>query len=367
MAKLKILILFGGENSEYDVSLKSAYSIISNIDTKKYYISLVGITKKGRWLYYPGDISGIKDNTWFKNNDCVPAFISPDKITKGIVKVLEDNTCIVEKIDVIFPVLHGKNAEDGTIQGLLQLSGIPFVGCGTLSSAICMDKVITNTILDYNQINHTKWTHLENGKTKNVDEKISLINENFKYPLFVKPANAGSSVGVSRVTDCNQLKNAIQLAFIHDKKVLIEEGINGREVEVAVMGNCNPICSSVGEVVVQNGFYDYESKYINSSSEVVIPANIDNETVCKIKDMALNTYNVLECKGLTRVDFFIEKDTNKLYINEVNTMPGFTDISMYPKLFIDIDMSYKTVINNLINLAIETSYNLVLKDEPNGV
>jgi len=357
MAKIKVAILFGGKSSEYPISLRSASSVIRNIDRSKYDLTLIGITKNGRWLYYPGDVAYIEDDTWFKDKDCVPAFICPDSITRGVVKVLSDSSHIVEKIDVVFPVMHGKNAEDGSIQGLLQLSGIPYVGCSLVSSAVCMDKAFTNTVLDYNGINHTKWTSITNGKDE-LNECILNIDKTFKYPVFIKPSNAGSSVGISRANNLNELKNAVKLAFIHDKKILVEEEVLGRELEVAVIGNNNPIASNIGEIVTANGFYDFDSKYVNNSSDVVVPCNIDEETTIKLRNLALKTYSVLNCAGLSRIDFFLENITNKIYVNEVNTIPGFTNISMYPKLLMQYGMNYSTIIDNLIGLAIETSFKI---------
>lgn len=357
MAKIKVAILFGGNSSEYEISLRSASSVVKNIDRTKYDLTLIGITKNGRWLYFPGDVSLIENDTWFMDKDCVSAFISPDSVTKGIVKILDNGVHIIEKIDVVFPILHGKNGEDGSVQGLLELSGIPFVGSSILASSVCMDKSITNTLLDYNNIKHTKWDVLTNG-ADDLESFVQKIDSTFRYPVFVKPCNAGSSVGVSKARNIDELKKSIKLSFIHDKKVLVEEEIVGREIEVAVIGNNKAIASNVGEIVTDNGFYDFNSKYINNTSEVIVPCDIPVEISEKIKKIALKTYSVLCCKGLSRVDFFLEKNTNEIYVNEVNTLPGFTSISMYPKLLIELGMSYENIIDNLIHLAIETSFKI---------
>lgn len=357
MAKIKVAILFGGQSSEYAISLRSSSSVIKNIDKTKYDLTLIGITKNGRWLYYPGDVSSIENDTWFMDKDCVPALISPDGVTKGIIKILENGVHIIEKIDVVFPILHGKNGEDGSIQGLLELSGIPYVGSCISASCVCMDKTLTNTLLDYNNIKHTKWSFLKNG-VNNLEDFVKNIDSRFKYPIFVKPSNAGSSVGVNKAENIDQLKTYIKTAFLHDKKVLVEEMVVGRELEVAVIGNNNPIASNVGEIVMDSGFYDFNSKYVNNNTKIIVPCELDDKKREEIRSLALKTYTVLGCKGLARVDFFLKNDTDEVVVNEVNTLPGFTSISMYPTLLIEYGMTYSTIIDNLIGLAIETSFKI---------
>lgn len=354
MAKLKVAILFGGANTEHEVSLKSATNIIHNIDTDEFETVLIGITKKGRWLYYPGDVSLIATGEWQNHPDCVTAFLSPDTTTRGIVKVLDDGTFIKEKIDVVFPVLHGKNGEDGTVQGLLELSQIPYVGCQVLASAACMDKVVTNIMFDAHGIRHTKWEYLTADDMQNIEEKAKEVEQNLKYPLYVKPANSGSSVGVTMAVNLEELIVGIKTAFAHDKRVLVEQGIKGREVEVAVMGNNQLQAPLVGEVLsAVEGFYDYESKYVNPASQTVIPADLPEEVTEELLETAKKAFKALDCTGLSRIDFFVEDDTNLVYLNEINTLPGFTQISMFPQLFQEAGMSYTEIITNLIGLALD--------------
>ena len=365
MKKKVIAILFGGASSEHEVSRRSATSIIENIAKEKYEIVLIGITKKGEWFQYVGDISKISDGEW--ENDTKnkkKAFISPDTSTGGII-VIENDTFSTIKIDAVIPVLHGKNGEDGTIQGLFQLSGtiqgllqlakIPFVGCNLLSSATCMDKIDTNIILTYSRIKKAKFAFITENDFKNDKEKcVNYIEKTLtNYPLFVKPSNAGSSVGISKVFSRDELIKAINTALCEDSRVLIEENISAQEVECAILGNENPIASIVGEIAPANDFYDYEAKYINDNSKLYIPARISDEISEKIREIAKKTYKVMGCRGLCRIDFFVEKDTNEIYLNELNTFPGFTSISMYPKLFENTGIPYSELIDRLINLAFE--------------
>lgn len=354
MAKLKVAIIFGGANTEHEVSLKSATNIISNIDKDQFDPVLIGITQKGRWLYFPGDVSLIQTGEWQNHPDCVTAFLSPDTTTRGIVKILDDGTFVSEKIDVVFPVLHGKNGEDGTIQGLLELNQIPYVGCEVLASAACMDKVVANIMFDAHDIRHTKWTYLTQDDMENLEGKAKEIEGKLSYPMYVKPANSGSSVGVSPANNLEELLKGIKTAFAHDKRVVIEQGIKGREVEVAVMGNSVLQAPLVGEIFsAVEGFYDYESKYTNPASETVIPADLPQDITNELLETAKKAFKALDCTGLSRVDFFVEDETNLVYLNEINTLPGFTQISMYPQLFQEAGMSYSEIITNLIGLALD--------------
>lgn len=355
MKKKIIAVLFGGASSEHEVSRRSATSIIENIDKEKYEIVSIGITKSGEWFQYTGDISKIFDGEW--ENDAKnkkKAFFSPDTSIGGLV-VTENDAFSIIKIDAVIPVLHGKNGEDGTIQGLLQLAKIPFVGCNLLSSATCMDKIDTNIILTYAGIKKAKFAFITENDFK-IDEKkcINHIEKTLpNYPLFVKPSNAGSSVGISKVTSRDGLIKAINTALCEDSRVLIEENILGQEVECAVLGNENPIASIVGEIAPANEFYDYEAKYINDNSKLYIPAHISDKTSDKIREIAIKAYKTMGCSGLCRVDFFVEKNNNEIYLNELNTFPGFTSISMYPKLFENTGIPYPKLIDSLINLAFE--------------
>lgn len=351
MSKLRVGVIFGGVSSEYEVSLKSAASVIRNIRSDKYEVVCIGITKKGRWLYFPGDIDLIENGQWDKHKDCVSAVISPDKTHKGLIKLADGDVSIL-KIDVFFPVMHGKNGEDGSIQGLLEMSGVPYVGCDILSSAACLDKETTHIILESYGIKTAKWRTLKTADLRNLDSVCIDVEKELSYPMFVKPAKTGSSVGVNKADNINELKNAIKIAFSHDDKVIVETGIKGKEVECAVMGNDAPIASSLGEVVAENSFYDYDSKYVNDSAKLLIPATVSEKDTERVKEIAIKAYKALGCSGLTRVDFFV-CDNGDIYLNEPNTLPGFTSISMFPKLFMHDGMEYTEIIDKLIDLAIE--------------
>ena len=349
----KALILFGGVSSEHDISLISAKSVIENTPKDKYDIITVGITKDGRWYLYTGDVENLPEDKWLCDESrLTPAVLSPDRADHGIIVLGEKAKKI--KVDVVFPVLHGKNGEDGAVQGLLQLAGIPFVGCDMISSACCMDKVITNTLLDEAGIAQAKWLGLKEHEYKeNGEEFIKKAEEYLGYPIFVKPANAGSSVGVSKATDKESLKRAIDKAFKEDTKLVLEEGITGKEIECAVLGNEEPIASLVGEIESCNDFYDYDAKYINAASKLYIPARIEQKISDEIRETAVRAYKALGCSGLARVDFFVREGDNKVLLNEPNTIPGFTSISMYPKMFQKSGVEYPELIDRLFMLACE--------------
>ncbi len=353
MAKIKVCVLFGGVSNEHEVSLMSAKSVVDNIPTDKYDVVKVGITKKGRWLFFPGVSDEILNNSWHEHPDCVPCFISPDAATKGLVKMV-DKDMIIEKIDVILPVLHGKNGEDGTIQGLLELSGIPYCGCEVLASSVCMDKVFANKVLDWHNIKRSKWDFMNDFEKENLEEIEKRLRKNLGYPIFVKPSKSGSSVGVSKVLNKEELSKAVNIALAHDDKVIFEEFIKGHEVECSVFGNRPELyVSEVGEIGASSDFYDYEDKYILGTSKNYIPAHIDENIREEIRKIAKEAFTALDCKGLARVDFFVDENNNIL-LNEVNTMPGFTNISMYPKMMMHNDnMSYPQLVDGIIQLALK--------------
>ncbi len=351
MSKIRVAVIFGGVSNEHDISLISATNVITNLPADKYEIIPVGITKKGRWLYYPGDIRNISLGTWDSNPDCAPAVILPDPMYKGIIK-MEEGGYSTTKIDVVFPVLHGKNGEDGTIQGLLEMSGIPYVGCGCLASAVCMDKAFAHTVLESNGIKMAKWRQIKQCELNKLDEICTDIADELDYPLFVKPANSGSSVGVNKASNFEELKNAIKIAFSHDTKVIIEEEIVGRELECAVFGTDTPFASHVGEIVSCNEFYDYEAKYILGTSGLQIPADISDTVSREIRETAVKAFRAVDCSGLSRIDFFLKED-GTVILNEINTLPGFTSISMYPKLMEDMGISQPELLDKLIMLALE--------------
>jgi len=278
--------------------------------------------------------------------------ISPDRTTKGLIK-MDGKDISIEKIDVVLPVMHGKNGEDGTLQGLLELSGIPYCGCGVLASALCMDKVHANMAFDRRGIPHCKWDYMMDWEIDRFEEIAEKMEKQLGYPMFVKPANSGSSVGVSRAEDRAQLKDAVNSALAHDNKVIFEEFIAGQEVECAVFGNCpDLIASEVGEIGASATFYDYDDKYKNGTSKTYIPANLSAETRREIQSLAKKAYTVMDCKGLSRVDFFVTRD-GRILLNEINTLPGFTHISMYPQLMQHTGMSYAQLVDGIIRLGLE--------------
>ena len=352
MEKINLAVIFGGVSSEHEVSRMSVTSVLTHLSKEKYEIYMLGITKAGKWLLYSGGIENILDGSWEQDARNVPAVLSPDAETHGMI-VLRDGSAETVRLDAVFPVLHGKNGEDGTIQGLMQLSGIPFVGCDTLSSAVCMDKAVSHTLLSAANIEqaHYLWFYTSRYEQA-ADVILNKIEARLDFPVFVKPANAGSSVGVSRVENKEGLDAAIRKAAKEDKKILVESGITGKEVECAVMGNSNPTASIVGEIGAGAEFYDYDDKYVNGVSKQIIPATISEEAAKTLQETAVRAYRLLGCTGLARVDFFVTTD-DKVILNEINTMPGFTSISMYPKLLMEMGMSYGEILDHLIDYALE--------------
>lgn len=348
--KKNLLILFGGESSEHEVSLISSSNVLNAIDKEIYDITTIGITKDGRWLLYEGEYDKIKDGSW-TDEASKKAIISPCKSQGGIV-ILGENGWEERKIDVCFPVLHGKNGEDGTVQALLKLAGIKFVGCEMLGSAVAMDKIMTKIILEKNNIPQTPYVYFKKHNLDKLDTYIEKIENELGYPCFVKPVNAGSSVGASKAGNRDELIKAIDEAIIHDDKVMVEKFINCREIEVAVMGNTSVKIAGPGEIVSESEFYDYDTKYIsNSGVSYNIPAHISEEQTKLIKEYAISAFDVLDLKGLSRIDFFIDKDNGDIYLNEVNTIPGFTNISMFPKMFMSSGVSYTKLVSELLELA----------------
>ena len=354
MQRKRIAVIFGGKSSEHEVSRVSASYVISQIPTEKYEIITIGITKTGRWFLYNGDISAIADGTWEQNENNRTALIAPAPSVGGIIIVNKDGSTERMKLDVVFPVLHGKNGEDGTLQGLLELSGIPYVGCGVLASAECMDKVSTNIMFEHAGIEQAAFTWFYRSEyAADPDKCIAQVESELKnYPVFVKPANAGSSVGVSKAHSRDELKIAIDKAAREDSRILIEENIIGKEVECAVLGNDKPFVSVPGQIAPAAEFYDYDAKYNNAESKLYIPAMISSDLAAKVQETAAKAYLALGCEGLSRVDFFVT-DEGRILLNEINTLPGFTSISMYPKLMEASGIKGSELIEKLINLAFE--------------
>ena len=349
MNKKKLGVVFGGMSTENEVSVVSANSVINNIDKEKYEVFPIYIDKDGNWWEYTMPKDTIKIGTKIQAKQRI----------ENIVKYLK-------QLDVIFPVLHGLYGEDGTIQGLFELLKIPYVGCGVLASSVGMDKVYTKIVFDKAGLKQADYEYVRkyrdnyiyidkqfNEKIVKLEEAVEKITKNLKFPMFVKPSNSGSSVGINKEKNVKELAEYIEYAAKFDKKILIEQGIEGREVECAVLGNEDVIASCVGEIKAAEEFYSYDAKYKNEASRTEIPANLQEEISKEIKKQAVKAFKAINGRGLSRVDFFVEKNTNQIYINEINTLPGFTSISMYPKLFEESGITYKELLNKLIELALE--------------
>ncbi len=351
--KTTVLVLFGGSSSEHEVSRRSACFVLKNLSPEKYQVYTVGITKDGRWILTGASLEEIADGRWENHASNRPAFLSPDRGHRGLVLAGEAGSMEILKLDCVFPVLHGKNGEDGSVQGLLQLSGIPYVGCGIYASAVCMDKAASHTLLEAAGIPQAKnfwFCSCEYDSRRG--EILKNIRENLGWPVFVKPANAGSSVGVSKAGDEKELDRAVALAAAEDGRIVVEEQIIGQEVECAVLGNELPKAAAVGEIAASADFYDYDDKYINGTSQLFIPAHIDPSVAEEIRRVACEAYRVLGCEGLARVDFFV-RNGSQILLNELNTLPGFTAISMYPKLWEACDVPAEELVEQLLFYAFQ--------------
>lgn len=345
--KKKIAVIFGGCSPEYGVSLQSAHAVISHIDRDKYTPVLIGITKQGAWYCFDGDIEKIPADTWDTPVDCVPVVVSPNRSEHALLKITDN---AIEKIHIAaaFPVLHGKNGEDGTVQGVFELAGIPVVGCGVLSSALCMDKDRAHKLVHAAGITVPHSYVLE----KSMDAGIALSQaEEIGYPLFVKPIKAGSSFGVTKVSDRHDLPAAIKLAFEYDNKVIIEENITGFEVGCAVMGNDTLTVGEVDEIELADGFFDFTEKYTLKTSAIHVPARINAATAKRIKQTAQKIYKALDCRGFARVDMFLSA-SGEIVFNEVNTIPGFTTHSRFPNMLKAVGMPFEQVISTAIEQAV---------------
>ena len=333
MNKIKVGVIYGGMSTEHDVSVVSGTSIIKHLNKDKYKIIPIYIDKKG---------------TWHSNKDTI------NNVTEYL-----------KKLDVVFPILHGKYGEDGTIQGMLELFKIPFVGCGVLASSIAMDKVYSKIIFDKANIKQAKYAILKKCKTNYiyVDKTLNntiyemenlckMLEDNIKFPMFIKPSNSGSSVGINKANTKEELEKYINYASQFDNKILVEEAIEGKEIECSVLGNDNVKASTLGEIKPAEEFYSYNAKYNNTNSQIIIPAQISEELSNKVKQIAIKAFKAIDGKGFARVDFFVNVKTNEIYLNEINTLPGFTSISMYPKLWEYDGLKYTDLLDKLIELAL---------------
>ena len=353
MKKLSVCILFGGMSPEHEVSLRSAESVLNNIDHSKYNVIPVGITRSGEWIIFGGkDYSELPAGTWMNNPKNSRGAISPVR-GQGLLR-FEDDCVVRERIDVVFPVMHGENCEDGAIQGLLQLAGIPYVGPHIAASAVSMDKTLTKLVVDQAGVPQAAWHLVRRHEVKShMDHVSAALEKKFQYPMFVKPAGTGSSVGVSKAANREALDKALHDAAKFDEKVLVEEFINGREIEVAVMGNDNPVASICGEIDSGAEFYDYDAKYVTDTSVAYIPARISEAVEEQVRELAVKVYRAIGCRGLSRVDFFVTWEDERVVFNEINTIPGFTSISMYPKLFAASGIPAEQLVDSLVELAME--------------
>lgn len=342
MSKIKVGILFGGKSKEHEISLLSASNVMAAMDREKYDLVALGIDKEGKWYIYSGSKDRIKDGTWLEDKEHLSGDFS-----------IFHHPAIAE-VDVFFPVLHGPNGEDGTVQGLLRLLDKPFVGCDVLASAVGMDKVVCKRVFREAGIPQGAFVDTDMVRWKaDPHGFIESIQRDIGYPCFIKPANMGSSVGITKAHNHQELEDGINEAFRYDRKILVEANIDCREIECAVLGNEMPRASVLGEIIPSKEFYDYQSKYQDGDkSALIIPADLPEETTQRIRQYAVEAFRAIDGRGLSRVDFFVEKSTGEVYINEINTMPGFTNISMYPKLWEKSGIGYSDLIVELIELAL---------------
>lgn len=349
MKKIKIAIIFGGNSTEYEVSLQSAYSVFENIDTERYEVIPVGITRDGEWYHYTGERSSILDNTWFMDQKHLRSVaVSGNRSVHGFLELAEDKYSILPA-DLVFPVLHGKNGEDGTLQGMFELAGIPVVGCNTLSSALCMDKDRAHKLVSLAGIQVPKSVTFRNFEKETAMKEIA---ETLQFPLFVKPVRAGSSFGITKINSKEELGAAVELALEHDTEVIAEEEISGFEVGCAVLGTETLTVGRVDEIELSSGFFDYTEKYTLKTSNIHMPARIDADAEKRIQEAAVTIYKVLGCSGFARVDMFYTP-SGEIIFNEVNTIPGFTSHSRYPNMMKGIGLSFAQMLDKLLGLYTE--------------
>jgi D-alanine-D-alanine ligase len=355
--KLRIAVLFGGRSGEHEVSLMSARSVLAALDPGKYEITQIGITKDGVWLAGENILEAMSKGKT-EDENLKQVVIIPDQYHNRIWKIQTGDPVwtleTLANVDVVFPVLHGTFGEDGTLQGLLELADLAYVGAGVTGSSVGMDKGVFKDVMRANGIpTVAAIIVLRSDIEKNIEAVIHQAEAVGTYPLFVKPANLGSSVGITKCNSLADLREGLVEAAAYDRRVLVERGVNAREIEVSVLGNDDPEASVPGEVLPSREFYSYESKYEDGTSGLLIPAPLPAETATKICQMAVTAYKAIDCAGMARVDFFVERTTGEIYLNEVNTIPGFTSISMYPKLWEASGISYTELVDRLVELALE--------------
>ncbi|MCZ6778180.1 MAG: D-alanine--D-alanine ligase family protein [Acidobacteriota bacterium] len=354
--KLRVALIFGGRSVEHEVSLTSARSVLSAIDSSRYEVLLVGVTRDGRWLSGPQTLNLLESGAE-TGAGAVPSALLADPNVRGLVPLGEGGDKpgpSGESVDVVMPLIHGRYGEDGSLQGLLEMAGLPYVGCGVLASALCMDKVVSKRLLQAARVRVVEYACFEDAVwLKDWDNVRRQVEDGPGIPCFVKPANGGSSVGIVKVKDVGSLKAAFGEAGRYDRKILVERAVDAREIEVSVLGNEKPEASIPGEVVPANEFYDYDAKYLDQNSRLQIPADLSDEQTREVRRMAVEAFKALGCEGMARVDFLIDRNTGSAYVSEINTLPGFTPISMYPKLWEASGLQYPRLIDRLIELARE--------------
>ena len=350
--KMTVGVIFGGRSGEHEISLMSATSVVDALDPAKYDIIQIGITHDGRWLSGPAALPAFKQG---QVEDLEPVAIFAEPGRDGLYRGVDGlELSLLHKLDVVFPVLHGTFGEDGTLQGMLEMAEIAYVGAGVLASSIAMDKGVFKTLMREHHIPVVDFIILNSIYVeRDIDECIRRAEALAEYPLFTKPANMGSSVGVSKAKDRKELEQGLRLAAKYDRRLLVERGVDAREIEVSVLGNEEPEASITGEIVPGDEFYSYEAKYIDDTSELFIPAPIDEETSEEIRRLAVEAFKAIDGAGMARADFLLERDTNRIFMNELNTIPGFTKISMYPKLWDASGLDYPALMDRLIELALE--------------
>ncbi len=349
--KLRVGVVFGGRSGEHEVSLRSARSIIDAIDKDKYDVVSIGITREGRWL-----VSSAATLPEAVMQSKHPVALIGDPTNQALVHLSDEGRQVLEseRLDVVFPVLHGTYGEDGTIQGLFEMADIAYVGCGVLASSVGMDKVMMKKVFEAHGLPVVPYAYfLRANWEKNPEKILQKLQEQLSFPLFVKPANLGSSVGISKAKNEEQLNEAIVLACRYDRKIIVEQGVNAREFELSVLGNDEPIVSLPGEVIPGAEFYDYNDKYIDNKTRFEIPAELPEDLIAQMQQLSIKAFQAIDGSGLSRVDLFMDREDGTIYLNEINTLPGFTSISMYPKLWQVSGISYTELIERLIQLALE--------------
>lgn len=349
---IRLGIIFGGRSGEHEISLMSATSVIKAIDKEKFSLVLIGITKEGNWLLYDGPVDKIEDGSW---QQFAEAALAEDPGKYALTVLGSGGKSLKDTIDFALPVLHGPYGEDGTIQGLFEMADIPYGGCGVLGSAAAMDKTLAKEVFAKESLPICRHLNLfKEEALQDLDRTIDRIEKFLPYPIFVKPANMGSSVGISKAKNAEELRAAIKEAVKYDRRLVLEEGLDCREIETGVLGNHNPKAAAVGEILPSDEFYSYTAKYFDGGqSKLCIPADISPEVAEEVKSIAIEAYKLLDCAGFARVDFFLEKGTNKIYLNEINTIPGFTKFSMFPLLWAEVGVPYPELIEQIIKLGFE--------------